>query len=92
MQWYMQSCSTTTNLNIKIDFVLPELSTTKIVAWNCHADESAKVIYSMILDRFLLTALGLNLKLSYHVIGENVGPFKESMYPWLIWVRMNLNI
>ena len=39
-------------------------------------DDSAKVRYEMILGRYVLTALGLNLKISYHVIEEDDGPLK----------------
>ena len=68
MQWNTQEGKITHNLKVKIDFVLTELSTTKIMTWNCHVDESAKVRYDMILGICVLTALGLNLKFSDHVI------------------------
>ena len=44
----------------------------------CHVDDSAKGRYDMILGRYLLTALGLNLKLSGHVIKAYDGPLKRS--------------
>ena len=37
----------------------------------------------MILGRYLLTELGLNLKLSEHVMEENDGPLKGPMAPML---------
>ena len=40
-----------TNLGVKIDFTLPELSATKIMTWNCHVDDSAKDRYEIILSR-----------------------------------------
>ena len=40
MQWHTQAGSITTNLKVKIDFTFPEISATKIVTWNCHADAS----------------------------------------------------
>ena len=61
MQRHTQAGSITNNLKFKIDFTLPELSAIKIVTWNCHVDDSAKGRYYMILGRYLLTALGLNL-------------------------------
>ena len=81
MQWHTQAGSITTNLKVKIDFTLPELSTTKIVMWSFHADESAKGRYDMILGRYLLTALGSNLKFSDLVIEADYGPFKGSTAP-----------
>ena len=62
IQWHKQLGNITTNLEVKVDFTLPELSATKIVTWNCHVDESAKGIYGMILGRAILTAKRLNLK------------------------------
>ena len=47
----------TTNLKVKIDFTLPALSTTEIVMWKFHVDESAKSRYDMILGRDILTVL-----------------------------------
>ena len=39
--------------------------------WNLHVDDFAKVRYDIILGWYLLTALGLNLKLSDNVIEED---------------------
>ena len=39
-------------------------------------DDSAKGRYNMILGKYLLTGLGLNLKVSEHVIKADDGPFK----------------
>ena len=44
--------------------------------WNCHVDESDKGRYDMILGRYLLTSLGLNLKLYDHIIEVDDVPFK----------------
>ena len=46
-----------------------------VVMWKCHMDDSAKVIYGMILGRYLWTELVLNRKFSYHVIEAYDGPF-----------------
>ena len=64
MQCHMQVCNITTNLKVKIDFILPELSATKIVTWNFHVDDSVKGRYYMILGKDLLTQLLLNVKFS----------------------------
>ena len=74
MQWHKETVKITTNITVKIYFTLPELSATKIVTWNFYVDEYAKRRYDIILGRYKLTALGLNLKLYYHVIGVNNGP------------------
>ena len=51
---------------------------TNIVACKCHADESDKGRYDMILGRDILIELFLNLKLSDHVIKMDYAPFKGS--------------
>ena len=58
MKWHTEAGCITTNLRVKIDFTLPELSAIKIVTWNCHVDNSAKSRKYMILGRDILTALG----------------------------------
>ena len=68
MKWHMQADKITTNLKVKIHFTLPGNSATKIVTWSFHVDDSAKGKCYMILGTDLLTALGLNLKFSDHVI------------------------
>ena len=60
IQWHTQSGNITTNMKVKIDFTLPELSMTN-VTWNFNVDYSAKDIHEMVLGRYLLTSLGLNL-------------------------------
>ena len=77
----MQVGSITTNLKVEIDFTLPEINATKIVTWNCHVDNSAKVGYDMILVRYILRYLVLNLKLSYHIIEVYDGTLKSSTAP-----------
>ena len=78
MQWHTQAGKITNNLKVKIDFTSPELRATKTVTWNCHVDDSAKIRYDMILGRDILTALGLNLKFSEHVIKADDGNFNGS--------------
>ena len=53
MQWHMQSGIIITNLKVKVDFTLPEISVMKIMTGNFHVNESAKVTYDMILGRNL---------------------------------------
>ena len=49
--------------------------------WNCHVDESAKNRYEMIIGRYILKLLGVNLKLSEHVIEAYYRPLKGPMTP-----------
>ena len=81
MQWHTQSGKIATNLKGKTDFTLPELSLKEIVMWYFHVDESAKGGYDMILGSDLWTVLGLNLKLSDHMIESYDGTFKGSTAP-----------
>ena len=53
MQWNMQLGNMTNNLKVKMDLTWPEFSKTQIVTWECHADDSAKGRYNMILGRDL---------------------------------------
>ena len=76
MQWNTQARNITTNLKVKIDFVLPALSATNVVTWNFHVDEYANVRYDMILGKDVITELGLNLKSSEHVSKGDDGTFK----------------
>ena len=55
---------------------LPEFSATKIVMRKCHVDEYTNSIYDMILGRYLLTALGLDLKFSENTIIVGEGPYE----------------
>ena len=80
-QLHMQADNITTNLKVKIDFTLPKSSATKIVMCKCYVDESCKRRYDMILGRYLLTSLGLNLNLSEHVIKSDGGLLKFSSAP-----------
>ena len=88
----IQAGSINTNLKVQTDFTLPKLSTMKIVIWNCHVDESAKGRYDMILGRYLLTALVLNLNDLITQLKQFMDLLKSRRYPWLIWVRMSLKI
>ena len=78
MQLHTQAGNITTNIKVKVDFPLPAFSARNAVMWNCHVDYSTKDRYNMILGRSLLKELGLNLKVSRHVIESDGGPFKGS--------------
>ena len=81
IQWNTQVGNITTDLRIKIDLTLPNFSATKIVMWNCHVDNSAKVRYYMILGRYLLTALGSNPNFSENLIKAENETLKVSSAP-----------
>ena len=61
MQWNTKDGNITTNLKVIIYFALPVLSVKNVVTWKCHVDDSTKGSYDMILGRYILTQLGLNL-------------------------------
>ena len=68
MQWHRKYGNINTNIKVKVEFTLHKLSATNITVWKLHVDESAQGRYDMILGRYIRTELGLNLKLSDHVI------------------------
>ena len=81
MQFHTQAGKITTNLKVRIYFTLPEFTVTKILACDCHVNDSSKGIYDMILGRDVLTALGLYLKFSNYIIEGYYGYFKGSLAP-----------
>ena len=81
MQCNTQARNIKTNLKVKVDFTLPALRVKNVVTWYCHMDDSSKGRYNMILERDLLTELGLNIKLSEQVIKADYGPFNGSKTP-----------
>ena len=62
-------------------FTLPACSATNVVTWNCHVDDSDKGRYNKNLGHDLLKYLGLNLKLSEHIIKVDDGPFNGCTTP-----------
>ena len=57
-------------------FTLPALSAMNVMTWKCHVDNSTKGRYDMMLGKYVLTELGLNIKLSDNVIEADDGTFK----------------
>ena len=78
MQWHTQTFNIATNLKVKVYFALPALIATHFVTWEFHVDDSSKGWYDIILRRYLLTELELNLELSDHIIKADDRNFKES--------------
>ena len=81
IQFHTHTGNVTTHLKGKIYLIRPELIVTKIMTWNCRVDASARGRYDIILVRYILTALVVNIKLSEHVIKADYGNFKGSTSP-----------
>ena len=81
MQWHTQAGNINTNIKVNIYFTLSILSAMNVGTWKFHVNESTKGRYDMILERFLLTELGFNVKLSDHIIEADDGTFKGSTTP-----------
>ena len=81
MQWHTQEFNITTNMKVKIDLTLPEFSATKTVTCKCNVYDSANGGYYIILSRYILTELLLNLKLYEHLIEPYYGPLNGSSAP-----------
>ena len=95
MQWHTQAGNITTNPKVKVDLILPTLIATNAVMWKCHMDDPAKGRYNIILGRYLLPELGLNLKLSEHVIeahDQNVKRYTTPMVNLGMYIFKDLNI
>ena len=63
MQLITEAGNITNNMKVKIYFTLTEFSTTKIVTWGFHMNDSDKVGYNKVLGRDILTTLVLNIKI-----------------------------
>ena len=74
--WETQSETFTASNKVNINFCLPDFSATNIVTWKFHIDESTNSRYYIILGRYLLTALVLDLKFSGNVIIGREGPYE----------------
>ena len=68
----------TNNLKVEIDWTIPEFSTTKIFIWDFLADDFAKERYDMVLGKYILIELLLNIKVSGDFIKADDGPLKWS--------------
>ena len=74
--WETQSGKFVTSNKVNVDFYLTYSSATKIVSWKCHAGNKTNSRCNMILGRYLLTALGLDLKISAKLITGGEGPYE----------------
>ena len=83
MQCHLQAVNLTTNMKVKIYFTSPAFIATKTVTWEYHMGGLDKGILNMVLGRYLLTELLLNIKIYKHVIKSGDGPLKGSIAPML---------
>ena len=74
--WQTQASNITTNNKGKVDFFPTELSTTKIMTWECHMYDCAESRYDLIFSRDQLTVLVLDLNISHSAIIEGGKPFE----------------
>ena len=79
--WETQARKFTTSKKANIDFRLLGFSGTKIVSWNCQVDNYTNSRYDMILGRYLLTAVGLDLKFPQNIVIGDEGPYNGCSRP-----------
>ena len=89
MKCHTQAGNINTNLKVEVNFKIPELRATNVTTENFHVDDSAKFIYDMILEKYLLIELVLNLNSLIVSSEDMVGLLKDLQHPWLTWVNMN---
>ena len=77
MQWHMQSRNITTNPKVIKYFILPDFSTTRIVTWGFHVDDSTTVRYDVILVRDIFKRIIIKTKKSELVIDSGDGLFER---------------
>ena len=87
--WETQSGKFTKSKKVNVEFYLPEFGATKIVTWKCHIAKSKNSMYDMILGRYLLTTLGLDIKLSENIILGGNGTFKGCSAPMVYFSTHN---
>jgi hypothetical protein len=60
-KWKLIGGTFTTNYESLLDFKFPELSTSKVVTWQAHVDESKEAAYDMIICMDLMTCIGITV-------------------------------
>ena len=73
--WETQAGKFMTSQKANTYLCLTEFSTTKIVSLKCHINSSTNIRYDIILGRDLLTATGIYLKFSEHIIMGGDGTY-----------------
>ena len=93
MWWQIKAVNITINFNVKIDFILPELSSTNAVTCKFHVDDSYRGRYDMILGRDILTELVSNLYLFANASSKQMMDLlQDLLHLWLICVCKYLKI
>ena len=87
-----QASKFTTSKKANVYFCLPEFSATKIVSWKFHVGDSTAGRYNMILGRYLLTALGLDLKFSKNIFIDGEGPYEGCLGPMIDVLNLHVPI
>ena len=64
-------------MDMNIEFCLSEFDATKIVTWNCNVAKSINISYYMILGKYLLSALDMDIKFSENTTVGGDGPYKR---------------
>ena len=65
---------------MNVDFCLTEFNE-KIISWKCHIDNYTSNRYDMILGRYLLTTLGLDLKFDENIVINVAVPYEGCLSP-----------
>ena len=64
----------TTNKKLTVNLCLPDFSAMKIVTWEIIVGGSSEICYDMVLGRYLLMDLFIDIKFSKHTIGGGKRP------------------
>ena len=70
----------TTTKIVNVNICLKEFSA-KIMTCEYHVDDFDEGRYVMILGRYFLTAFGLNIEFSNHIVIGGCGPYKGCLEP-----------
>ena len=73
-EWRTEAGNFTTNLVVKVDFSLSDLSATKTVTWKFHAEDSSAGRYGTIIGRDILTNPGIDLNISMNTTENDKAP------------------
>ena len=89
--WEAQAGKFTTSNKVNIDLCLPEFIATKIVSWKCDMDNTTNSRYDMILGRYLITTLIMDLEFSETSSSVVRVHIKGIWHLWLTETNMTLN-
>ena len=82
VKWITHSSDFLTTYKTNLELVLPELEATKSVTWRFHVNDLQKISrYDMIIVRYLLLELKLDLCFSDYTIKDNRGAYEGCTAP-----------